>query len=170
MGRYSDELLFNFEGHVFGGPHYTWADGVKYEGNFVKNLQMHHGIYTWPDGSIYEGEVKNGIRHGFGMYKCGTYPVSYIGQWVEGKRHGKGTIYYNREGSSWYEGDFVYNVKSGRGIRCYRSGNIYEGQWERDLRHGEGRMRWLTTNQEYTGKWVNGIQVWLDQVFELCCF
>ncbi|XP_042299892.1 radial spoke head 10 homolog B-like isoform X2 [Sceloporus undulatus] len=82
----------------------------------------------------------------------------------------KGTIYYNREGSSWYEGDFVYNVKSGRGIRCYRSGNIYEGQWERDLRHGEGRMRWLTTNQEYTGKWVNGIQVWLDQVFELCCF
>ncbi|KAL7979222.1 hypothetical protein Chor_015246 [Crotalus horridus] len=40
----------------------------------------------------------------------------------------------------------------------YKSGNIYEGQWERDLRHGEGRMRWLTSNQEYTGNWVNGIQ------------
>uniref|UniRef100_A0A670KFP9 Radial spoke head 10 homolog B n=1 Tax=Podarcis muralis TaxID=64176 RepID=A0A670KFP9_PODMU len=146
------------EGLMHGQGTYTWADGVKYEGNFVKNLQMHHGSYTWPDGSIYDGEVKSGIRHGFGMYKCGTYPVSYIGQWVEGKRHGKGTIYYNKEGSSWYEGDFVFNVKSGWGIRCYKSGNIYEGQWERDMRHGEGRMRWLTTNQEYTGQWVNGIQ------------
>uniref|UniRef100_A0A8D2KW10 Radial spoke head 10 homolog B n=1 Tax=Varanus komodoensis TaxID=61221 RepID=A0A8D2KW10_VARKO len=146
------------EGLMHGHGTYTWADGVQYEGNFVKNVQMHHGSYTWPDGSRYEGEVKNGIRHGFGMYKCGTHPVSYIGQWVEGKRHGKGTIYYNKEGSSWYEGDFVNNVKSGWGIRCYKSGNIYEGQWERDMRHGEGRMRWLTMNQEYTGKWVSGVQ------------
>ncbi|KAM6423907.1 radial spoke head 10 homolog B isoform 1-T1 [Liasis olivaceus] len=146
------------EGLMHGRGTYTWIDGVQYEGNFVKNLQMDHGSYKWPDGSMYEGEVKNGIRHGFGMYKCGTYPVSYIGQWFEGKRHGKGTIYYNEAGSSWYEGDFVNNIKSGWGIRCYKSGNIYEGQWERNLRHGEGRMRWLTSNQEYTGKWVNGIQ------------
>ncbi|XP_070617320.1 radial spoke head 10 homolog B-like isoform X2 [Erythrolamprus reginae] len=146
------------EGLMHGQGTYTWADGVQYEGNFVKNIQMDHGTYRWPDGSVYEGEVKNGIRHGFGMYKCGTYPVSYIGKWVEGKRHGKGTIYYNEAGSSWYEGDFVYNIKSGWGIRRYKSGNIYEGQWERDLRHGEGRMRWLTSNQEYTGVWVNGIQ------------
>ncbi|XP_060116930.1 radial spoke head 10 homolog B2-like [Heteronotia binoei] len=146
------------EGLMHGQGAYTWADGVKYEGNFVKNVQMHRGSYTWPDGSVYEGEVKNGIRHGFGIYKCGSYPVSYVGQWFEGKRHGKGTIYYNQEGSSWYEGDFVNNIKSGWGIRCYKSSNIYEGQWERDVRHGEGRMRWLTTNQEYTGQWVNGIQ------------
>ncbi|XP_039347196.1 radial spoke head 10 homolog B2-like isoform X6 [Mauremys reevesii] len=69
-----------------------------------------------------------------------------------------GTIYYNREGTSWYEGDWVNNIKDGWGIRCYKSGNIYEGQWEKNVRHGEGRMRWLTTNQEYTGQWVNGIQ------------
>ncbi|KAJ6659724.1 hypothetical protein lerEdw1_018439 [Lerista edwardsae] len=146
------------EGLMHGHGAYTWADGLKYEGNFVKNVPMYHGAYTWPDGSVYEGEVKNGIRHGFGMFKCGTYPVSYIGHWFEGKRHGKGTIYYNREGTSWYEGDFVYNIKSGWGIRCYKSGNIYEGQWDRDLRHGEGRMRWLISNQEYTGQWVDGIQ------------
>ncbi|XP_065416061.1 radial spoke head 10 homolog B isoform X5 [Chrysemys picta bellii] len=146
------------EGLMHGHGIYTWADGVKYEGNFVKNVQMYNGSYTWPDGSMYEGEVKNGVRHGFGMYKCGTHPVSYIGQWCEGKRHGKGTIYYNREGTSWYEGDWVNNIKDGWGIRCYKSGNIYEGQWEKNVRHGEGRMRWLTTNQEYTGQWINGIQ------------
>uniref|UniRef100_A0A8D0G8U8 Radial spoke head 10 homolog B n=1 Tax=Sphenodon punctatus TaxID=8508 RepID=A0A8D0G8U8_SPHPU len=146
------------EGLMHGRGTYTWADGVKYEGNFVKNVQMYHGSYMWPDGSLYEGEVKNGVRHGFGMYKCGTHPVSYIGQWFEGKRHGKGTIYYNSEGTSWYEGDWVNNIKDGWGIRCYKSGNMYEGQWEKNVRQGEGRMRWLTTNQEYTGQWVNGIQ------------
>uniref|UniRef100_A0A2R9AUG2 Uncharacterized protein n=1 Tax=Pan paniscus TaxID=9597 RepID=A0A2R9AUG2_PANPA len=26
------------------------------------------------------------------------------------------------------------------------------------MRHGEGRMRWLTTNEEYTGRWERGIQ------------
>lgn len=41
----------------------------------------------------------------------------------------------------------------------YKSGNIYEGQWENNMRHGEGRMRWLTTNEEYTGHWEKGIQV-----------
>ncbi|XP_064232511.1 radial spoke head 10 homolog B isoform X2 [Aotus nancymaae] len=119
---------------------------------------MNHGVYTWPVGSTYEGEVVNGVRNGFGMFKCSTQPVSYIGHWCNGKRHGKGTIYYNQEGTCWYEGEWVQNIKKGWGIRCYKSGNIYEGQWEDNVRHGEGRMRWLTANQEYTGRWERGIQ------------
>ena len=59
------------------------------QGDFVKNIPMNHGVYTWPDGSTYEGEVVNGVRHGFGMFKCSTQPVSYIGHWCHGKRHGK---------------------------------------------------------------------------------
>ncbi|KAJ8793375.1 hypothetical protein J1605_019426 [Eschrichtius robustus] len=129
------------------------------QGDFVKNIPMNHGVYTWPDGSTYEGEVVNGVRHGFGMFKCSTQPVSYIGHWCHGKRHGKGSIYYNQEGTSWYEGDWVHNIKKGWGIRCYKSGNIYEGQWENNMRHGEGRMRWLTANEEYTGQWEKGVQV-----------
>ncbi|XP_023511021.2 radial spoke head 10 homolog B isoform X2 [Equus caballus] len=146
------------EGFMHGPGTYVWADGLKYEGDFVKNIPMNHGMYTWPDGSTYEGEVINGMRNGFGMFKCSTQPVSYIGHWCHGKRHGKGSIYYNQEGTSWYEGDWVFNVKKGWGTRCYKSGNIYEGQWENNMRHGEGRMQWLTTNEEYTGQWERGIQ------------
>ncbi|XP_058438421.1 radial spoke head 10 homolog B isoform X10 [Marmota monax] len=146
------------EGFMHGQGTYIWADGLKYEGDFVKNIPMNHGVYTWPDGSMYEGEVVNGMRNGFGMFKCSTQPVSYVGHWCQGKRHGKGSIYYNQEGTSWYEGDWVYNIKKGWGIRCYKSGNIYEGQWEDNMRHGEGKMRWLTTNEEYTGSWERGVQ------------
>ncbi|KAH0506495.1 Radial spoke head 10-like protein B [Microtus ochrogaster] len=77
------------EGLMHGQGTYIWADGLKYEGDFVKNIPMNHGVYTWPDGSTYEGEVINGMRNGFGMFKCGTQPVSYIGHWCHGKRHGK---------------------------------------------------------------------------------
>ncbi|XP_035745159.1 LOW QUALITY PROTEIN: radial spoke head 10 homolog B2 [Egretta garzetta] len=146
------------EGLMHGQGTYMWADGVKYEGTFVKNVQMLNGRYTWNDGSIYEGSIKNGLRHGFGFFRSGTCPVSYIGYWYKGKRHGKGTIYYDQEHNSWYSGDWVNNIKEGWGMRCYKSGNIYEGQWEKNVRHGKGRMRWLTANQEYMGQWVYGIQ------------
>ncbi|XP_023388540.1 radial spoke head 10 homolog B [Pteropus vampyrus] len=156
------------EGLMHGQGTYIWADGLKYEGEFVKNIPMNHGVYTWLDGSTYEGEVTNGLRNGFGMFKCSTQPVSYIGHWCHGRRHGKGSIYYNQEGTSWYEGDWVYNIKKGWGIRCYKSGNIYEGQWEDNMRHGEGRMRWLTTNEEYTGRWERGIQFNIHSVTYGC--
>ncbi|XP_004691715.1 PREDICTED: radial spoke head 10 homolog B [Condylura cristata] len=146
------------EGLMHGQGTYVWADGLKYEGDFVKNIPMNYGVYTWPDGSTYEGEVKNGMRNGFGMFKCSMQPMSYVGHWCHGKRHGKGSIYYNQEGTSWYEGDWVHNIKTGWGVRCYKSGNIYEGQWDNNMRHGEGRMRWLTSNEEYTGQWDRGVQ------------
>lgn len=38
-------------------------------------------------------------------------------------------------------------------------GTYDEGQWENNMRHVEGRMRWLTTNEEYTGQWRHGVQV-----------
>ncbi|GAB5582681.1 radial spoke head 10 homolog B isoform X2 [Prionailurus iriomotensis] len=152
------------EGLMHGQGTYVWADGLKYEGEFVKNMPMKHGVYTWPDGSTYEGEVLHGVRHGFGLivdqFRLGVVAASRQRP-LDGctkEQASVGSIYYNQEGTSWYEGDWVYNVKNGWGIRCYKSGNIYEGQWEDNVRHGEGRMRWLTTNEEYTGQWEKGVQ------------
>ncbi|XP_054439430.1 radial spoke head 10 homolog B-like [Pteronotus mesoamericanus] len=146
------------EGLMHGPGTYVWADGLKYEGDFVKNIPMNLGVYTWPDGNTYQGEVIDGMRNGFGVFKCSSQPVSYIGHWCQGKRHGTGCIYYNEEGTSAYEGNWVHNVKKGWGVRRYKSGNVYEGRWENNMRHGEGMMRWLTTNEEYSGQWDRGVQ------------
>ncbi|KAJ8363842.1 hypothetical protein SKAU_G00126730 [Synaphobranchus kaupii] len=146
------------EGFMHGRGTYTWADGVKYEGEFVFNMPMGHGTYTWVDGSCYEGELRNGIRHGVGTYKCAGKSVSYRGEWNHGKRHGKGTIYYNPELTSWYEGDWVNNIREGWGMRCYPSGNVYEGRWKNNARHGDGRMKWTELGQQYSGQWENGLQ------------
>ncbi|KAM7038646.1 radial spoke head 10 homolog B isoform 1-T2 [Acridotheres tristis] len=146
------------EGRMNGEGTYTWADGVKYEGTFTKNVPMHKGRYTWNDGSVYEGSIQDGLRHGYGVFRSGTHPFSYTGYWCNGKRHGKGFVYYDQEQTSWYSGDWVNNVREGWGLRRYRSGNTYEGQWKKNLRHGHGKMRWLTDNQEYAGQWECGIQ------------
>uniref|UniRef100_A0A4W6CED9 Uncharacterized protein n=1 Tax=Lates calcarifer TaxID=8187 RepID=A0A4W6CED9_LATCA len=72
---------------------FTWAGGLKYEGEFVCNMPMGQGTYTWPDGSSYMGDVCNGIRHGTGTYICAKNTVTYKGQWDQGKRHRKGMIH-----------------------------------------------------------------------------
>ncbi|XP_062359387.1 radial spoke head 10 homolog B-like [Cinclus cinclus] len=146
------------EGRMNGEGTYTWADGVKYEGIFTKNVLMPKGRYTWNDCSVYEGSIQDGLRHGYGVFRSYAHPISYTGYWCNGKRHGKGLIYYDQEQTSWYLGDWVNNVREGWGLRCYRSGNTYEGQWKKNLRHGYGKMKWLTDNQEYAGQWECGIQ------------
>ena len=57
------------------------------------------------DNGLYEGFIKNNKYEGNGkyIYEDGVY---YIGQWLNGLFHGKGTIYY-KNNSIKYECDFV---------------------------------------------------------------
>ncbi|XP_026771523.3 radial spoke head 10 homolog B isoform X2 [Pangasianodon hypophthalmus] len=146
------------DGFMHGHGEYTWADGLKYEGDFESNAPMGHGTYTWLDCSTYEGEVCNGICHGTGTYKSAKTCTVYRGQWHKGQRHGKGTMYYNQEATSWYKGDWENNQREGWGMRCYPSGDTYEGQWKNSVRHGEGTMKWIHLGQQYSGQWLNGVQ------------
>ena len=39
---------------------FTWPDGRKYIGGFVKDKKEGHGLFTWNDGRKYDGEWKEG--------------------------------------------------------------------------------------------------------------
>ena len=47
------------------------------------------GCYIFSDGCVYKGEVMAGVRHGHGRYENPSTQISYEGDWVHGKRHGK---------------------------------------------------------------------------------
>lgn len=35
---------------------FTWTDGRKYEGNYVRDKKEGYGCLYWPDGKIYKGQ------------------------------------------------------------------------------------------------------------------
>ena len=64
---------------------YKWADGRRYEGEYLNDKKDGFGIYTYPDGRSYKGEWANGKQHGQGTFITPT-GEERKGVWYEGKR------------------------------------------------------------------------------------
>ena len=47
----------------------------------------------YPNGDIYAGYHKGGIKHGKGTYTYTSLDLSYKGEWVQNRRHGKGELF-----------------------------------------------------------------------------
>lgn len=53
---------------------------------------------------------------------------TYIGDWMDDKRHGNGKyVYYSTDES--YEGEWKEGMKHGRGIALYAYGETYKGDF-----------------------------------------
>ena len=101
---------------------------------------------------VYEGDFISGLPNGFGkcFYETGNY---YIGQFYNGVRHGKGTIYY-KNGCVKYEGDFVEDKAEGNGKYIWENGEYYIGQFVSNLRHGMGVEYYKDGSKEYEGDFI----------------
>ena len=133
---------------------YKWEDGTTCEGDIVDNNITGQGKLTWNDGSFYEGDIVDGLRHGHGAFKAAT--CTYVGEWVKGRRSGKGICYFTEDESCFYKGDWLDGKRHGNGRMQFSSGNVYEGEWRDDLKSGTGEMNWVTQNCVYQGEWQNG--------------
>jgi hypothetical protein len=107
------------------------ATGEMYEGWWVQDRRHGHGRMvdgqaTGGKGSRFEGEFDKDL------------PVSGVGKLVyssggSGQRAGRG-------GGGWYAGKIVKGLRFGPGVMVYGNGDIYDGEWKSDLRHGYGCM------------------------------
>jgi len=80
----------------------------------------------------------------------------YVGQVQEGKPHGWGKLKF-RTGEV-YEGNWEDGCRHGRGMCTYAKGQdmlTYEGAWETDLPSGPGVGVWRNGNH-YEGEWKDG--------------
>eukprot|EP00929_Paragymnodinium_shiwhaense_P118893 TRINITY_DN90795_c0_g1_i1.p1 TRINITY_DN90795_c0_g1~~TRINITY_DN90795_c0_g1_i1.p1 ORF type:complete len:1298 (+),score=324.29 TRINITY_DN90795_c0_g1_i1:109-4002(+) len=137
------------------GSKYTWKNGVVYEGPFVQSTIVGKGKFLWPDGSVYEGELLNGLRHGEGCHVLADGVTKYNGQWMQGKRWGHGRISYSHGGDVYYEGAWEDDMKHGQGKQVWPNGNCYEGEWRRGAMAGYGCMIFSDGGQleTYRGHW-----------------
>ena len=86
------------------------------------------------------------------IYENGEY---YIGEMLNGLRHGKGKEYY-KNGTIMYDGNFVNGKREGDGKYIDESGNYYIGQWLNDLQHGKGIVYYKNGTIMYDGNFING--------------
>lgn len=166
-------------GKISGDGKYQWKDGTTYEGTFEKNEITGKGCFKWLDESIYEGDVKGGFRHGKGIYINNKEKYKYEGEWANGLRNGEGTLSYLDELKpnqvpSFYKGFWLNGLKHGYGEYQYKSGNLYQGNWEYNKKHGNGTMFWYWPNtkkvkEKYVGQWKDDMQngygthIWMEE-------
>ena len=78
-------------------------DSWEYVGSYKNGTWNGKGMITWSNGDKYEGDWKNGTRTGNGTYtfneKRKGYGYKYVGGFLNGAYHGKGTWYYVGGGS-----------------------------------------------------------------------
>ncbi len=126
----------------------------------------------------YRGEFRNGRYHGRGRLEYLNGSEIYKGNWVLGKRQGRGTM-WNRS-QSWSSTNNVYDVyignwrndrRNGRGTQAYmirdwvedrntenwlvNNTENYTGEFIDDIFNGEGTYRWAD-GTKYTGGWAAG--------------
>nr|XP_030868696.2 radial spoke head 10 homolog B2 isoform X8 [Gorilla gorilla gorilla] len=116
-----------YEGEGFA----AFQGGCTYRGMFSEGLMHGQGTYIWADGLKYE--------NGFGTHtwflkriRSSQYPLrnEYIGEFVNGYRHGRGKFYY--ASGAMYDGEWVSNKKHGMGRLTFKNGRVYEGAFSND--------------------------------------
>ena len=64
---------------------YIYADGIRYDGQYVADRKEGFGIYYWTDGRKYEGWWANGKQHGLGVFSDSSTETIKYGIWEQGK-------------------------------------------------------------------------------------
>lgn len=102
----------------------------------------------------YEGERdKEGRPHGKGVLSD-EFGVLYEGDFVHGKREGKG-IEYDERGYVSYVGEWKEDERNGIGSEYVCNQIVYDGEWKGGRANGFGRSFDVEGEILYEGLWEN---------------
>lgn len=82
----------------------THANGDIYQGEWKGGKANGQGTFVDTNGSMFKGEWHNDVYHGNGAETWNFGSIKYEGEFVEGKKTGKGRFDFD---GNYYEGDFA---------------------------------------------------------------
>ncbi|XP_053453496.1 alsin isoform X2 [Nycticebus coucang] len=137
---------------------------ATYDGRWLSGKPHGRGVLKWPDGKMYSGMFRNGLEDGYGEYKIPNKATNkedhYVGLWKEGKMCGQGV--YSYASGEVFEGCFQDNMRHGHGL--LRSGKLtssspsmFIGQWVMDKKAGYGVFDDITRGEKYMGMWQDDV-------------
>jgi len=133
---------------------------IKYYGDMNKGLRNGYGISYYQNNiKEYEGFWQNGKYQGKGKKYNENKQLIYDGTWQNGKRYGDGISYY-KNGDIEYIGTFSNDLFDGYGKHYFKSDKfgydyIYEGNFNKNLRHGFGTFIIEEIHFKYIGEFTN---------------
>ena len=89
---------------------------------FKNSKKEGKGILYYPNGNYCEANFKNDKICGFGTLYNIDKSVIYKGDYLNNLKHGKGEYHY--ENGKYYIGEFKYDKKHGKGKLFYKNGTI----------------------------------------------
>eukprot|EP00933_Yihiella_yeosuensis_P065369 TRINITY_DN69119_c0_g1_i1.p1 TRINITY_DN69119_c0_g1~~TRINITY_DN69119_c0_g1_i1.p1 ORF type:complete len:526 (+),score=81.03 TRINITY_DN69119_c0_g1_i1:58-1635(+) len=107
---------------------------LEMKGDHGRELHKWMKAYSREFDEYIGDRTEDGVMDGNGMHWIAG--GLYEGQFVDGKRHGKGTFYYAT--GDRYEGEFVNGTKHGQGTYCFATGDRYKGTFCEDEMTGVG--------------------------------
>ena len=160
----------NFKDGVYSGYGVMeYASTTVYEGTWEDGKWEGECRITWDSGCVYIGEAHDGAMDGLG-YMIWTMGDYYYGEWKNGNPNGAGTKYYMVDSTAEdvqhqyniYTGDMKNGLKIGKGTMRYILGDIYDGEWENDVRSGHGivywqpGLEWIKFEGTFKNDWIDG--------------
>ncbi len=111
--------------------------------------------YIEKDQESFIGSYLNGKRHGYGRFREHVSFLysnfnKYDGMWVDGKKEGYGIE--RSYDNSHFRGEWLNDMKNGHGVMIYSYGNVYEGEWKEDIKSGRGKMKYAHTQVSHNGE------------------
>ena len=114
-----------------------------------------HVRKDYNNGDYYIGELMNGSRHGRGkyFYVNGDWEE---GEWNNDELHGQGRMHIVSSGRT-DEGQYRNGRRFGRGTMTWDDGHRYEGEWDERGAHGYGEFFYPNWGEgaTYKGQFVN---------------
>jgi hypothetical protein len=129
-----------YEGQFLNGqPHgqgiYTFKEEGRYQGEFALGEFNGQGVREFANGNRYEGSFKNGEFDGTGTFTS-TNGIRYEGSFTNGSPSGRGAFTFSN--GTRCEGDIKEGKVNGKGVCQYANKDRYEGELLNNLPHGQG--------------------------------
>lgn len=104
---------------------------------------------------LYEGQWRNDHYHGRGTLYYHKDGGKYEGEFDKGRRHGWGVMFY--PDGTRYEGEWENGERCGQGVMWLTNGDRFEGLWRHDMKNGPGRYHYTSLKRIYEGEWANNV-------------
>jgi len=113
-----------------------------FQGNWRSDGTFQSGMLVYSNDNVYSGDFdQKNEPHGWGKYIQKSGGLEYHGEWVHGLQQGRGCETLLKHGEKEvYEGQFQGDLRHGFGACSYDNGTQYSGTWYHGRRHGVGKL------------------------------